>query len=541
MRTPVSGPGRKMLPAVVAALCGCLQPTQDVGERPDGGLGDPPDASIAACQPATCETLARNCGQTDDGCGGLLWCGTCAAGQACGSGGVANVCGCAPEVCEAPTGLSVRALGTGVEVAWHDNSPQELGHEIQRSTGGGAFVPLASAPANATAFVDATTRSGARYGYRVRAQLAIGATGWSTAAEVVLPETSRWQTAGGTPRQSGENPDEWRVPPLTFLWRSTPGGATGPVVVEGGRAFARAMLGATSGIVALDTSTGATLWTLPVSGASASAGDPAVLDGTVYFQVSANMPGSRVYALDAATGAERWSVPFSNQWQRFWSPIVVAGRLYLNGGSSGGLYGFDAATGSELFFSPLQQYDQWSPAFGGGQVVSYAGGTVKGHDPVTGAGLWTVNVPWVWSGYSMQTMPVAGEGLVYVVSRPTLYAISPATRAVAWSATSTNFAGTPAYSKGVVYGLAGGRLEARDGASGALLWTFAGDGNLVGAPVLAAGHAYVTSQLGTVFAVDLATRQQVWSAREGGPMAIAEGKLFFSGMGVRAYALAAPP
>lgn len=48
-----------------------------------------------SCTPKTCAQLGANCGQVSDGCGGTLNCGTCPAGQTCGGGGRANVCGIA--------------------------------------------------------------------------------------------------------------------------------------------------------------------------------------------------------------------------------------------------------------------------------------------------------------------------------------------------------------------------------------------------------------------------------------------------------------
>ena len=46
-----------------------------------------------ACMPTSCAALGKTCGSIADGCGGTLTCGTCAAPQTCGGGGVANVCG----------------------------------------------------------------------------------------------------------------------------------------------------------------------------------------------------------------------------------------------------------------------------------------------------------------------------------------------------------------------------------------------------------------------------------------------------------------
>jgi hypothetical protein len=55
------------------------------------------------CQPRSCAAVAKSCGTVPDGCGGLLDCGGCAAGETCGAG-AANVCGtgiCMPKTCAA--------------------------------------------------------------------------------------------------------------------------------------------------------------------------------------------------------------------------------------------------------------------------------------------------------------------------------------------------------------------------------------------------------------------------------------------------------
>jgi hypothetical protein len=54
-----------------------------------------------SCSPLVCASLGANCGQILDGCGGMLDCGACAAGQACGAGPnpAWNVCGDATPAC----------------------------------------------------------------------------------------------------------------------------------------------------------------------------------------------------------------------------------------------------------------------------------------------------------------------------------------------------------------------------------------------------------------------------------------------------------
>eukprot|EP01052_Picozoa_sp_SAG31_P008060 SAG31_NODE_398_length_16250_cov_8.737601_2_plen_587_part_00 len=39
--------------------------------------------NMCSCVPATCESIGAQCGQVDDGCGGVLDCGSCAANSAC--------------------------------------------------------------------------------------------------------------------------------------------------------------------------------------------------------------------------------------------------------------------------------------------------------------------------------------------------------------------------------------------------------------------------------------------------------------------------
>lgn len=58
------------------------------------------------CAPETCQEQGIACGPAGDGCGGLLQCGSCSGGQTCGGGGVWGQCGpkdggpCPPLTCQ---------------------------------------------------------------------------------------------------------------------------------------------------------------------------------------------------------------------------------------------------------------------------------------------------------------------------------------------------------------------------------------------------------------------------------------------------------
>jgi outer membrane protein assembly factor BamB len=123
----------------------------------------------------------------------------------------------------------------------------------------------------------------------------------------------------------------------------------------------------------------------------------------------------------------------------------------------------------------------------------------------------------------MNTSPVFGNSLGYIIAAPNLYAIDPAKKAVAWTANGT-YIGTPSVADGVVYGVSGGNLVARDANLGSLLWTFVGDQALTYPPVVVNGFLYIASDK-NVYAVEIATHKQVWTQAVGGWLTVASRRL----------------
>jgi outer membrane protein assembly factor BamB len=348
--------------------------------------------------------------------------------------------------------------------------------------------------------------------------------------------TSAWQTFAYDVQRGGSNKVETGKPPLTALWSALApvakrGAVARPVAVDDGRVFVSwgGGFGTTEPIVALDLSDGSQLWTYNF-GSIFGVGQPTVIGETVYVQTgkSTTAVDCELYALDAASGATLWSSPFGCQWEDYWAPLVASGRVYIDGGVVGGLYGFNAADGSQLFFNnAIGQYDQWAAAAFAGNVYTYVGGYFRAHDPLLGTTLWTIQLPWNPPSLSVDSAAVFGDTLAYVVSPPNLVAIDPVKQAVAWTANGT-YSGMAAYANGVVYGISGGNLIARDALTGTLSWSFTGNEGITYPPVLANGYAYMSN--GTnVYAVDLTTHQQVWTAPVGGWLAIASGRLLVAG------------
>ncbi len=73
-------------------LTGCFGHGDDYGGGGGGGGGPRPDAGPDACMPRTCAVQGASCGSVEDGCGGMLDCGTCQGDAVCGGQGVDSVC-----------------------------------------------------------------------------------------------------------------------------------------------------------------------------------------------------------------------------------------------------------------------------------------------------------------------------------------------------------------------------------------------------------------------------------------------------------------
>ena len=83
-----------------------------------GGAGTPGLCGVRDCTPVSCDSPGgRFCGRIGDGCGGMQECGDCPGGQVCGGAGTANLCGggasCTALTCDSPGGRFCDRIGNG--------------------------------------------------------------------------------------------------------------------------------------------------------------------------------------------------------------------------------------------------------------------------------------------------------------------------------------------------------------------------------------------------------------------------------------------
>lgn len=311
------------------------------------------------------------------------------------------------------------------------------------------------------------------------------------------------------PAHTGSQTTDPLTPGLRHRWTRDLGGNVSYPVVAGGKVFVTVANPAGYGtkLYALDLATGSVAW------------GPIDLGGTYWWSASAYDAG-RLFVLnydgvlrafDPATGAQHWIVDLPGQWSFTSPPTAWKGVVYTGGAGSGGtVYAVDGATGSVLWTRAVANGDHSSPAVTDTDVyVAYSCPNAYSLDRVTGVEQWRYSTG--CSGGGGKT-PAVTPGGIYVRDSSGDVVLDPETgalRGVFSAGPIPAFAGTAGFY------LDGPTLEARDVATGTVLWSFTGDGQLRSAPVTANGFVYVGSASGNVYALRASTGEVVTTVNAG--------------------------
>ena len=356
--------------------------------------------------------------------------------------------------------------------------------------------------------------------------------GWSDASASIaildLPRTENWPTYGNNVGHTGFQATTLGNTPYEAGWSvSYPvtNGGLNQVAVGNGTVFVTpwTYFGDTY-LSALDASTGTELWRRQF--ASSYSINPPTFDlGRVYVQRGNHSSDSQFWCLDAATGNTVWSSPFSAQWERYAAPTVLNGGAWVDGGSYGGLYGFNTNDGSQRFFnSALGQIDGWTPTYYNGTLYTSVGQVFRAHDPITGVVLWNLNLPSAIGN----AVSAISQNTAYVVGETSFYSINLTAHSILWSA-SGSFKGNAAVAGGVAYVLSGSNVLAYNAVTGALVGTYpTGSTSISGQPIVTSDSLIVTSSTST-YVFNLQTFALKQTLPSGGTASLASGILFLAG------------
>ena len=350
----------------------------------------------------------------------------------------------------------------------------------------------------------------ARAARTIPATLALTAllTSWHPASGSTTGSAVAYQGSATHDGNSGDGV----APPLERRWQRTLGGQVSYPLLADGLAFVTTTVPNAYGtrLYALDATSGATVWG-PVDLGGTYSFSGIAYDGGVVFAVNYN---GLLRAFEATTGAARWSTQLTGQYSFTSPPTAANGMVYVGGAGSGGtVYGVSQASGEIVWRASVANGDKSSPAVTSSAVyVSYACNQAYALDPATGQQLWHHTS--FCSGGGGKTVAVH-DGQVFTRDYYGNLVLDAATGATIRSYGATAI---PAFAGDTMLALNGGTLQGSD-PTGSIRWSFAGDGSLTSAPVVAGGYAYIGSGNGNVYAVQASTGQQVWSANVGAPVA----------------------
>lgn len=362
-----------------------------------------------------------------------------------------------------------------------------------------------------------------------------------------LPNVANWSAYQGNASHDGYVPATFDAGRFSRRWAvpaSTISDETLQLAHDNGRTFAsltdrraRATFDIMSKamLVAFSEQSGEELWRKDF-GPAYRLNPPAAANGKVYVTGS-DCCGTFFWMFDQATGKVLGKMDMVPQLYRNYGPTIFGDAAYASSGSfyapvttvlSTALARFGTTT--LTWQASLPAFDYWSPAVDGTHAYAYVGG--KLHAVATGNGqpAFTVADPDDAGSYGRgTTVALSGNGMAFVVSNDQVRAFDLARRRFAWRAGRTAY-GMPVVARNVVYTLAEGvafpdgyhtAFEARDAATGALLWTSGPLPSLSHSMVVTDNLAFVSGQYETV-AIDLATHQQVWQHPAGGRLSISK-------------------
>jgi outer membrane protein assembly factor BamB len=371
--------------------------------------------------------------------------------------------------------------------------------------------------------------------------------------QVICRQEDSAETPGAWPMFQGNAAHTGYLPvrldPASFVprWQTDVGGAFGlnPVAAGEGRVFVtlRTYFDSVPTLYALDALQGGVVWSKTFAGAF-SVNPPSLAYGSVYVQTGNHGNDTWLRAFDAVTGEPVFQSAHSAQWERYFAPTVYEGKVYVNGGYYGGMYGFDAYDGAQLWFAPLPQYDEWTPAVGGLRASAYVGEYTPGlyaRDRLNGAPVgFAADPQFEWNGWSMQLAPVISpSGDVLAIHDGRLICFDVANGTIRWQI-EAQFSGQPSVAGGRIYAVNGGSLVVLDEATQAQLWSWqAPEGAVVGPMIVTDTHV-LASTTQSVHAIDLALRTSVWSFAASGHLAMADDTLYIASADGTLTAITAP-
>jgi outer membrane protein assembly factor BamB len=329
---------------------------------------------------------------------------------------------------------------------------------------------------------------------------------------------------------------EWRSPLVNGHNYSISPIATG----EGNVYLTSGAYGSNGVAYGFNENTGAQIWKTDIPYMSYN-GTPAYSNGKVHIPIVGSSQNHAVYTFEATTGNYLFKSIYYSQWTLPGAPVPYKDSYYL----ASGYYGGETSSHSQLngdigwrTMSPAGAvWGGESPAVDELYVYYSSGWALTVFERATGAVHATISdtppSSYGYSDYSGGPIIGANGSIISFTgnsSGPTsarpLSRIDIATKSFLWRS-AQSYIVQPAYAKGLIYTAknATPRFEVINESDGSVAWTWVppiADNSFISNAVVTDNLAFISTDL-AVYAIDLTTRQSVWSYPIGGNLAISPG------------------
>lgn len=374
--------------------------------------------------------------------------------------------------------------------------------------------------------------------------------GVAAASAQVAGRVPDWDSVQGNAQHTGHVPLTLQPTKARTVWEwRSPRAGDGvtpfvnPVTVVGGRiAVSDDDYFSPQSLYLLNEADGSVLWTHAFAADTPGLNPPTLKGDHVYVATSGH-EATRMHAFDAATGALVWQTAFPGQWPHFLAPTVDGSQVLSAGGYYGGVYGFRRQNGAEVGSNTTLPFvDLFTPAVDDTRMFvyttdrlniidrrSFAVTVISDPAPSStccgsylGAPMLSLARQRVlaFSGDSFSGRASSSTGGFYARA---IVSFDLARQVLEWRSEDL-FITQPALAHGLVF--AGSntplRLAALHEADGSLAWGWApadGATQFCRNVVATDSHVFVSTDR-AVHAIDLATRQSVWSIPVAGELAL---------------------
>lgn len=390
------------------------------------------------------------------------------------------------------------------------------------------------------------------------AQGGTGGTGGGECSTSVTGAAPEWQTFQGNPAHNGYVPTTLSPSCFSYVWewKREPGGVLGfinAVTTEAGKVFVTDdVYFGKAYLYALNEQDGSLAWRWDF-GTVPALNPPAVADGMVYAATTGHEQ-TVLRGFRASDGTLIFNSVFDGQWPHLLAPTVSGSRVFTNGGYyGGGVYAFDAVSGARSWVQTAGDDDMSTPAVDDKYAYYYSGVALEVYGVSDGTSVASIPDPYnPAQGYSYHAAPILGSNDTVIAfsggafsgraaasveqydSRP-LINFSLKNHAPRWLS-KNSYLTQPAVAHGVVYaGRNGPMLDALSEATGEVLWSWPGTNGDSGfhRNIVVTDNLLFISSDRAVYALDLQSRQVVWSYPVPGMLAISARKMLYIVEGAR--------